>query len=159
MSFPLVALLAGWLSAPVPEGKTPPPTSQPPEIWSARVAVVEGRLEIHFRRPRLEPMFEEVVGEGDGKIVRKMKVVYRPVFQELPVVSLPDAEVRVIYRDRKPVDAATLRTALQNATQVVVFPQGEADPFYLAVFREDVLVFTLNASRLFGSPRSGPKSK
>lgn len=159
MSFPLVALLAGWLSAPVPEGKTPPPAGQPPEIWSARAVVVEGRLEIHFRRPRLEPMFEEVVAEEAGKVVRKMKIVYRPIFQDLPVVSLPDADVRVIHRDRKAVDAGTLRTALQNATQVVVFPQGEADPFYLAVFRDDVLVFTLNAARLFGTPRSGQKSK
>jgi hypothetical protein len=90
--------------------------------------------------------------DGKPALETKYKTVaetnYKAVMNKAVLVA-DGKEVRVSRKDGQAVDPKDLLKLLSKETPVLVFAQGEIDPYYLQVIQEQVLIIVIPANKEF----------
>jgi hypothetical protein len=95
---------------------------------------------------------KEATEDGKPALETRYKTVaetnYKAVMNKAVLVA-DGKEVRVSRKDGQAVDPKDLPKLLSKETPVLVFAQGEIDPYYLQVIQEQVLIIVIPANKEF----------
>ena len=116
-----------------------PPPNKPPQLWRALATEQDGKVVIQIARPEYDVPRKSVSAEA-------MK------WHNLQKVTLGNS-VHAFGVDGKRVESTAVFEALRQPKGVAVFvrfyePLLDPDPFYLAMLREDTIVFVVAADAI-----------
>lgn len=125
-----------------------PPIGLKPEIMLARATQVDEEVKVLFTTPVLKPRSEMIEAEVDGKKVSMTRMVYDFVKWSEVDLKVDGKTIKAYGVDGNEIDVKQLPERLKKNTRVAVVLHGPAgqvkpDPYYLAVLKEDMLVFTI----------------
>lgn len=133
-----IAIFCLSLSTALAEDPPPLPTTAPPTVIKATLLNQPGATQLELIIPQFVMEARRKVVQVDGKNVEIEYRILKPVY-ETKVLSL-DEEVRVVDRAGNPVKTDALPALLKKKTPVLFSNESKVDPFYLQVYRDDVLI-------------------
>ena len=133
------------LAAAVAEEPPQLPTAPPPTIVMASLLKLKGPVQIELVIPNFVDEARRRVVQHDGKNVEEEYHVAKGVF-ETKVFTL-DEDVQIVDRAGKPVKADALPALMKRKLPVLFSVEPKVDPFYLQVFRDDVLIVVVHVDK------------
>jgi hypothetical protein len=117
------------------------PSTIAPRITGASAAESNGSIFLHMITTRMAPVTRKQVVMRDGEKVEEAVTSYQPIF-ESKAVELA-GEIKAFTRDGKELESKAVLERLKNPTPIAITEDGKLDPFYKALFRDDIVVVSL----------------
>ena len=125
------------------------PSTPPPQHCPAIASIVDGRVRLKLTVIKMVPytvtsMVPTTPNTPALKtiFVPKKDLQYKACTQSVRM-DVDGTKVKVLRKGGKAVDPKLLPRLLGKGVQVLVFTEGEVDPYYLDVVRDDVLLITI----------------